>query len=93
MSDRPIITKDCPHKVGCYVSEERPWMHPDKSMTSYHRVSEFADYSAGASIGNDFTNGHRGMAHAVKGAKKYVNSRFRFHEKQALRKLIKDDVE
>lgn len=36
-------------------------------------------------IGNDFTDGHRGMAHAVKGAKKFLNSRTRFHVKQSLK--------
>lgn len=40
----------------------------------------------GAQIGNDFTNGHRGMARAVKGAKKFINSRRRFHERLALRR-------
>ena len=38
-------------------------------------------------IGNDFTNGHRGMARAVKGAKKFINSRRRFHEKMALHNI------
>ena len=59
----------------------------DKSMHGWSRKSEFADIIIGASIGNDFTDGHRGMAHAVKGAKKFVRSRIRFHEKQKTREL------
>ena len=43
-----------------------------------------------ASIGNDFTDGHRGMARAVAGAKKYVRSRVRAKNKIALRKEIND---
>jgi hypothetical protein len=41
----------------------------------------------GESIGNDFTNGHRGMAKAVKGAKKFVRTRIRFHENATTKKL------
>ncbi|MGE0500055.1 MAG: hypothetical protein AB7I79_00210 [Rhizobiaceae bacterium] len=36
----------------------------------------------------DFSNGNRGMAKSVRGAKKFVNSRFRFHENAATRRLI-----
>ncbi len=39
------------------------------------------------SIGRDFTNGHRGMAKAKRGAKKFVRSRTRFHDNTATRKL------
>ena len=60
----------------------------DKSMHSWGNRSEFADKHIAAGIGNDFCNGHRGMAKAVKGAKKYVRSRTRFHEKAKLRSLI-----
>lgn len=60
----------------------------DKSMHSWGRTSEFADIRVGASIGNDFTNGHRGMAHAVKGAKKFVKTRIRFHENAMTKKLV-----
>jgi hypothetical protein len=42
---------------------------------------------------HDFTNGHRGMARAAKGAKKFINSRRRFHERMALRKLGSADEE
>ena len=65
----------------------RGYTHRDKSMQCWQRVSRFADKSFAACIPNDFTDGHRGMAHAVKGAKKYINSRFRFHEKMMLRKI------
>lgn len=59
----------------------------DKSMHSWGRKSIFADKSIGAGIGNDFTNGRKGMAKAVKGAKKFVNSRIRFHENMELKKM------
>jgi hypothetical protein len=59
----------------------------DKSLHSWSRKSEFADVSIGAAIGNDFSNGHRGMAHSVKGAKKFVRTRIRFHENAATQKL------
>jgi hypothetical protein len=60
----------------------------DKSLHGWGRKSEFADKAVGAGIGNDFTNGHRGMARAVRGAKKFVRSRIRFHDKVAVHKLI-----
>lgn len=63
----------------------------DKSMHGRKcQVSIIADRSIGASIGNDFSNGHRGMANAVRGAKKYVRTRVRFHENDQTRKLMKE---
>lgn len=62
----------------------------DKSMHGWGKKSKIADKTIGASIGNDFSNGHRGMARAVKGAKKFVNSRLRFHENAATKKMIED---
>lgn len=62
----------------------------DKSMHGWGNISLLADKQIGAGIGNDFTNGHRGMAKAVKGAKKYVRTRTRFHEKAATQKMLKE---
>lgn len=59
----------------------------DKSLHGSCRKSLLADKSVAASIGNDFHHGHRGMAKAVKGAKKFVRSRIRFHEKSATQKI------
>ena len=59
----------------------------DKSMHGWGRTSTLADRSVGAYIGNDFSNGHRGMAKAVSGAKKYVRTRIRFHENAAARRM------
>ncbi len=39
-------------------------------------------------IGNDFTNGHRGHAKAVRGAKKFVRTRDRIANKQVARKAL-----
>lgn len=58
----------------------------DKSMHGWGRKSLLADRAVGAGIGNDFTNGHRGMAKAVRGAKKRVRTQLRFHENAATRK-------
>ena len=62
----------------------------DKSLHGWGRTSVLADKRLGESIGNDFNKGGRGMATAVRGAKKFVRSRFRFHEKAATRKLAAD---
>ena len=59
----------------------------DKSMHGWGQKSELSDKMIGAGIGNDFTNGHRGMAKAVAGAKKYVRTRVRFHENAATQKI------
>jgi hypothetical protein len=73
-----------------YTINGKPWGYPDKSMQGWSRRSDIADGSFGASIGNDFTNGHRGMARSASGAKKYVRSRFRFHEKAATKRLSEE---
>ena len=64
----------------------------DKSLHAWGDKSEFSDKSVWASISNDFTNGHRGMAKAVRGAKKYVRSRKRFHDKATLKQLVCNDA-
>jgi hypothetical protein len=63
----------------------------DKSMQGWVSKDPFSDRSFSASIGNDFTEGHRGMARAAKGAKKFINSRRRFHERMGLRRLGSSD--
>jgi hypothetical protein len=63
----------------------------DKSMQCWGRKSEFSDKIIMAGIGNDFSNGNRGMARSVKGAKKFVRSRIRFHDKQKLNKVKYDE--
>ena len=62
----------------------------DKSMHGWGNISILADRQIGACIGNDFANGHRGMAKAVKGAKKFVRTRTRFHENVATKKMAVD---
>lgn len=75
--------EDSQHRVG-------KTGYLDKSMHGFGDKAELSDKIISATIGNDFTNGHRGMARAVKGAKKYVRSRTRFHENNATRKLMKE---
>lgn len=59
----------------------------DKSMHGWGKKSALADTYVVATIGNDYCNGHRGMAKAVKGAKKFVRTRIRFRENAATKKL------
>jgi hypothetical protein len=69
---------------GTLPPEDKPWRYIEKSMHSWGRKGVL---SGVAGIANDFTNGHRGMAKAVRGAKKFVRTRIRFHENTATRKL------
>lgn len=52
--------------------------------------STFSDASPGACFGGDNARGHRGYAYAKRGAKKYVRTRIRFHDKAATRKLARE---
>lgn len=67
----------------------------DKSMHGWGDRGAISGVHVGAGIGNDFTNGHRGMAKAVKGAKKFVRTRVRFHENAATKRLAqaRDDAD
>ncbi len=51
-----------------------------------------SDVSIDARADFDAIGGHRGTAKSVRGAKKFVNSRFRFHENAATRRLA-DEVD
>lgn len=62
----------------------------DKSMHGWGRKTLLGDCTIWAFIGNDFCKGHRGMAKAVKGAKKFVRSRVRFHEKAATKRIVQN---
>ena len=53
-------------------------------------LAPLSDRHIGAHIGYDFTDGHRGMARAKKGAKKFVRSRTRFHENAATRRIARE---
>lgn len=59
----------------------------DKSMHGWGAQGAISGVRVGASIGNDFAKGHRGMAKAVRGAKKFVRTRIRHHENAATRRL------
>lgn len=72
------------------MSRSRPQV--DKSMQQWNIRDDFVGRSFDAAIGNDFCNGHRGMAKAARGAKRFVNSRRRFHERMTLARLdLTDD--
>lgn len=59
----------------------------EKGGTAFHKRGVVSDVGVSAMADFDFTNGNRGMAKSVRGAKKFVNSRFRFHENAATRRL------
>jgi hypothetical protein len=61
--------------------------HTDKAMETFAGRSTFSNKSFGAYIGNDFVKGNRGMAKDVRGAKKFIRSRIRFHDKAATKQL------
>jgi hypothetical protein len=50
-------------------------------------VGALSGESFWATSGYEHSNGHRGQAKAVRGAKKFVRTRIRFHENSATRKL------
>lgn len=57
-----------------------------KDGTSFSRRGVFADIWVNAFSGFDAQNGMSGMARSVRGAKKFINSRFRHHENAATRR-------
>lgn len=61
--------------------------HTDKSMQGWSDRGALSGVGVSASIPNDFTNGHRGMARAAAGAKKFVRTRIRFHENAETKRL------
>lgn len=69
----------------------KPWHFIDKSMHGWAGETLFADKRISAGIGNDFTDGHRGMARAVRGAKKFVRSRIRAANKMKLKKVVEHE--
>lgn len=61
-----------------------------KDGSSFCRRGVFADIGLSAFSGFDAQNGMSGMARSVRGAKKFINSRFRHHENAATRRWAKD---
>lgn len=68
-----------------FKDSKSPRRYAGSPMGSTVRKSGLADTSIVATWGGDNANGHRGYAKARKGAKKFVNTRIRFHENSALR--------
>lgn len=67
--------------------------HRNKGGTRFGKRSGIAGVAIDAMADFDASNGNRGMAKSVRGAKKYVNSRFRFHENAATRRLAGEPAE
>lgn len=53
---------------------------------------EFADKAFFAFTAEASQGGARGMAGQVKGVKKYIKSRTRFHGKMKLQKIVKEEI-
>lgn len=60
--------------------------HADNAMWRDTRVDPLTGTAISASITNDFSNGHRGETKAKRAAKKFLNSRIRARQNQAVRK-------
>lgn len=71
-----------PRRVRDQKDSER---YAGSPMGGASRSSPLADRIVTAHWGGDNSKGHRGIAKARRGAKKYINSRIRFAEKAALR--------
>lgn len=61
----------------------------DKSMLAWVGIAPLSAKRFAAGTPNDFSEGHRGMARAVRGAKKFVRTRVRFHENAQTRRLAR----
>ncbi len=61
-----------------------------KGGQGFGEFSEFSGVHIGAGVPYNFSNGHRGMAKAVRGAKKYVRSRIRAADKMKMKSVVKD---
>jgi hypothetical protein len=65
--------------------------HRNKGGQRFHKRGVFSDAAPTAMADFDLSNGNRGMAKSVRGAKKFVNSRFRHHENAAARRMANDE--
>jgi len=64
-----------------------------KGGTQFRQEAPLSGVSVSAIADWDFSQGNRGMAKSVRGAKKFVNSRVRHHENAATRRLAADEPE
>lgn len=80
------------HRRG-FTAQKDSERYAFSPMGGASRYSALAGRAVGAGWGGDNSNGHRGYAKAKRGGKKFVNSRIRFHEKAALRRLPTDAEE
>lgn len=88
------------HQRG-FKQEETAYI--GKSRNGSRGVGGFKDFGAKSKVGDtvimvgasanihDTTNGKRGVAKRIRGAKKYVRSRIRVREKEALRKVSREE--
>jgi hypothetical protein len=65
----------------------------NKGGTRFRQEAPLSGVSVNAVTALEFSHGNRGMAKAVRGAKKFVNSRVRHHENAATRRLAGADTD
>ncbi len=65
-----------------------------KAFKGFNATSVLADVGVGASANvHDTTDGKHGVARNIRGAKKFVRSRIRFHENMKTRELTKEEID
>ena len=65
-----------------------------RAFKGFSAKSVLADVSVGASANvHDTTNGKHGVAKNIRGAKKFVISRVRFHENSRTRELAREEID
>lgn len=66
--------------------------HRDQAGFNRATPLPLSDKSLFVYIGNDFTDGNRGMAKSKRGAKKFLRSRTRFHENSATKTAATEQI-
>jgi hypothetical protein len=64
--------------------------HRDKGGSTFGAKLPLSGEGVFVLVTHSFCNGNRGMAKAVRGAKKFVRSRARFHENRAAQRLARE---
>lgn len=75
--------------VNGYVKDDKS-QHLYKGGISFNNVDKFSDKNIGALVSYEHCKGRRGMARDVRGAKKFIRSRTRFHSNAKTRKLMRE---
>jgi len=66
--------------------------YPTKNGFLITKKDEFSDKAIWAFTPEALTNGAQGEANQIRGVKKYVKTRVRFHGKMKLKKILKEEM-